>query len=80
MQAFFYEPIFLIFVIKINMFSQGQIIFALAFVIVFVVAMIAMYRKDVKMHNIYYKGSMWVLLAFLCFIGILFIIKYTLKN
>jgi len=62
------------------MFSQGQIIFALAFVIVFVVAMIAMYRKDVKMHNIYYKGSMWVLLAFLCFIGILFIIKYTLKN
>jgi len=79
-QAFFYEPIFLIFVIKINMFSQGQIIFALAFVIVFVVAMIAMYRKDFKMHNIYYKGSFWVLLAFLSFIGILFIIKYTLKN
>lgn len=62
------------------MFSQGQIIFALAFVIVFVVAMIAMYRKDFKMHNIYYKGSFWVLLAFLSFIGILFIIKYTLKN
>lgn len=80
MQAFFYEPIFLIFVIKINMFSQGQIIFALAFVIVFIVAMIAMYRKDVKMHNIYYKGSMWVFLVFLCFIGILFIIKNILKN
>lgn len=62
------------------MFSQGQIIFALAFVIVFIVAMIAMYRKDVKMHSIYYKGSMWVFLVFLCFIGILFIIKNILKN
>lgn len=80
MQAFFYALIFLIFVIKINMFSQGQMIFALAFVIIFIVTMIVMYRKDLKMHAIYYKGSMWVLLAFLSFIGILFVIKYTLKN
>lgn len=62
------------------MFSSGQIIFAIAFVIVFVIAMVIMYRKDLKMHATYYKGSLWVLLAFLLFIGLLFVIKFTLKD
>jgi len=62
------------------MFSQGQIIFAALFVVVFIVVMIIMYRKDLSMHRVYYKGSLWVLITFLLFIGLLFIIKTTLKE
>lgn len=62
------------------MFSQGQIIFAISFIIVFVVIMIIMYRRDLKMHKIYYKGSLWVLLTFLLFMVLLFVIKITLKD
>ncbi|UUV22830.1 hypothetical protein MG290_04820 [Flavobacterium sp. CBA20B-1] len=62
------------------MFTQGQIIFAVAFIVVFVSLIVIMYRKDLKMHKIYYKGSLWVLLTFLLFMGILFIIKTTLKS
>ncbi len=62
------------------MFSQGQIIFAVLFIIVFVIAMIIMYRKDLHLHKIYYKGSLWVLIAFLAFVGILFLLKFTLKH
>lgn len=62
------------------MFSQGQITFAIFFVIVFVIAMIYTYRKDIKLHKVFYKGSYWVLLGFLCFIGILFVIKVYMKH
>ncbi|HLW63452.1 MAG TPA: hypothetical protein VKY33_08635 [Flavobacterium sp.] len=62
------------------MFSQGQIIFAAIFLVVFIVAMIAMYRKDAVLHQRYYKGSIWVLVAFLLFIGVLFMLKSVLKN
>ena len=62
------------------MFSGGQLIFAISFIIVFTIVIIYMYRKDLKLHKIYYKGSSLVLLAFLCFIGILFIIKFVLKD
>lgn len=62
------------------MFSQGQIGFAIFFVIVFVIAMIYTYRKDLKLHKVFYKGSYWVLLGFLAFIGLLFVIKIYLKH
>lgn len=62
------------------MFSTGQIVFALIFIIVFVTIIIIMYRKDLKMHKIYYKGSLWILLVFLLFMGALFVIKTTLKK
>lgn len=62
------------------MFTPNQIIFAVAFIIVFVIAMIIMYGKDLKMHKVYYKGSLWVLLIFLLFIGTLFAIKIILKD
>jgi len=62
------------------MFSQGQVAFAIFFVIVFVIAMIYTYRKDLKLHKVFYKGSLWILLGFLCFIGLLFIIKVFLKH
>ncbi len=41
------------------MFSSGQKLFALFFVIVFVAVMIWSYRKDIYMHKIYYK-KVWV--------------------
>ena len=77
--SFFYALKLAIFVKK-SVFSQGQIIFALLFVIVFVIIMVIMYRKDLKMHKIYYKGSLWVLLTFLLFIALLFVVKVTLKD
>lgn len=62
------------------MFSQGQIIFAISFIVVFVVIMFIMYRKDLNMHKVYYKGSLWVLLTFLLFLILLFVIKIILKD
>ncbi|ESU19212.1 hypothetical protein FCR2A7T_26360 [Flavobacterium cauense R2A-7] len=62
------------------MFSTGQLYFAIFFVIVFVAVMIYVYRKDLALHKIHYKGSLWILFFFLLFIGILFIIKLVLKE
>jgi hypothetical protein len=62
------------------MFTKGQIGFAIFFIIVFVIAMIYVYRKDLALHKKYYKGSYWILIGFLAFIGILFIIKYLVKE
>jgi hypothetical protein len=62
------------------MFTQGQWIFAGFFVVAFIIAMIYTYRKDLKLHKIFYKGSYWVLLGFLAFIGLLFVIKVYLKH
>ncbi|KGO82495.1 MULTISPECIES: hypothetical protein [Flavobacterium] len=62
------------------MFSTGQLYFAAFFVVVFVAAMIYVYRKDLKLHKKYYKGSYWILIAFLAFIAILFCIKYFVKE
>lgn len=62
------------------MFSQGQIIFAVAFIIVFVIIIVIMYRKDLQMHKTYYKGSLWVLIGLLTFIAILYLIKNVLKD
>lgn len=62
------------------MFTTGQIYFGAIFVIVFALAMIYTYRKDLRLHKVYYKGSSWVFLTFLSFIGILFVIKVMLKD
>lgn len=62
------------------MFSQGQLLFALFFVISFIVIMIFSYRKDKKLHKQHYKGSFWILIVFLIFIGLLFVIKTLLKD
>ena len=58
------------------MFSQGQIIFGVLFFIAFVIAIIFMYRKDIGIHNVYYKGSYKVLIGFLLFVAFLFAIKF----
>tara|TARA_B100001063_G_C16669358_1_gene505458 strand:- start:64 stop:252 length:189 start_codon:yes stop_codon:yes gene_type:complete len=57
------------------MFSTGQLVFAGLFVVVFVIIIIISYKKDTLLHKKQYKGSIWVLLAFLAFIGLLFILK-----
>jgi len=62
------------------MFSLGQIQFAVFFAITFIIVMIFSYRKDLKLHKQYYKGSIWILVAFLLFIGCLFVVKTLLKD
>ncbi len=57
------------------MFSSGQLIFAAFFVIVFTVIMIYAYRKDIKLHRRYYKGSLGILAVFILFIITIVIIK-----
>lgn len=62
------------------MFSTGQLIFALLFVIAFVFLMIFSYRKDKQLHKKYYKGSFWILIGFLVFVALLLFIKTALKG
>nr|WP_227740354.1 hypothetical protein [Salegentibacter sp. BLCTC] len=57
------------------MFSTGQLVFAGLFIVVFVIVITLSYKKDTLLHKKQYKGSMWVLVAFLAFIGLLFILK-----
>lgn len=61
------------------MFSTGQYIFAGIFFVIFVVIIIFSYRKDIKIHRKYYKGTKYVLLAFFVFMAILFALKYFLR-
>jgi uncharacterized membrane protein YccC len=62
------------------MFSTGQLVFAVAFIIVFVTVLIFVYRKDVVVHKKYYKGTYRILIAFLAFIAVLFAIKLLTKD
>jgi len=62
------------------MFSQGQMIFAGFFVIVFIIAMIYAYRKDAKLHQTFYKGNFKILIGFALFIVLLFVIKIFFKR
>ncbi len=58
------------------MFSQGQLVFAVLFTISFSIILFMAYKKDAKLHKKYYKGSSWVLLAFIAFIGLIATIKF----
>ncbi len=62
------------------MFSSGQILFALIFIVVFIGVLLFSYAKDKKLHDRNYKGVKWVGFVFTTFIIILFVIKYLLKN
>ncbi len=61
------------------MFSTGQITFGIIFAIVFAIIIAVMYRKDLKLHKQNYKGTLWVLLAFIGFIGLIAAIKFVFK-
>ena len=58
------------------MFSNGQLIFGILFALVFAVLIFLAYRKDIKLHRKYYKGSVWVLIAFIGFILMIAAIKF----
>jgi len=60
------------------MFSQGQIYFGIIFFIVFAIIIAYTYRKDLKLHKRFYKGSIWVLVAFISFIMGIAAIKFFL--
>jgi len=62
------------------MFSKGQWLFAGCFFVAFVIAMIYAYRKDAKLHKIFYKGNYKILIGFVIFIVILFLIKVFFKR
>jgi hypothetical protein len=62
------------------MFSTGQLVFAALFFVTFVIVMVFAYRKDVATHKLFYKGNYKVLIAFLLFIGLLFVIKVVMKR
>jgi len=57
------------------MFTKGQLIFAIFFVIIFTIVIIISYRID----NVYlkktYKGVVWVLVGFIVFFSLLVILK-----
>ena len=61
------------------MFSIGQSIFALLFIVGFITTLFLTYRKDSALHQKNYKGVKWVLLAFIGFVFFLFIVKFLLK-
>ena len=47
------------------MFSTGQLFFAAIFFVVFVVIIAYSYRRDIKLHRKYYKGSLYILGGFI---------------
>ncbi|WP_299437878.1 hypothetical protein [uncultured Aquimarina sp.] len=61
------------------MFSTGQWIFAGCFVVAFIILMVFSYRKDLKLHRKYYKGSIFILIGFIIFILLLFVLKMYLR-
>ena len=58
------------------MFSTGQLIFGILFFIAFVIVIAFQYRKDLKIHKKYYTGTIWILIAFIGFIGMITAIKF----
>jgi len=62
------------------MFSTGQLIFALLFIIIFAGAISFSYIKDKKLHQKNFQGVKWVGIFFTIFIIMLFVIKFLTKN
>ncbi|MBA09711.1 hypothetical protein OAQ00_01370 [Flavobacteriaceae bacterium] len=60
------------------MFSVGQIYFGIIFAICFIIILILAYKKDTKLHKKYYRGSVWVLIAFISFLLFIVAIKFFL--
>lgn len=58
------------------MFSTGQWIFGVLFAIAFIIVLIYAYRKDLNLHRKYYKGTVWILIAFISFILFIVAVKF----
>ncbi|MCB0459389.1 MAG: hypothetical protein KDC74_05155 [Flavobacteriaceae bacterium] len=62
------------------MFSSGQKIFAILFIIAFIGFMIWSYRKDIKLHKLYYK-KVWVVgLGIVAVIALFAIVTFVLHD
>jgi hypothetical protein len=61
------------------MFTNGQLVFGILFAIAFIIAIFYTYKHDKKIHRKYYKGSVWVLIAFISFILFIVSIKWFFK-
>ena len=57
------------------MFTQGQLIFAIFFVIAFTIIITISYKKDLNFLKNTYKGVKWVLAGFILFFLILVLLK-----
>ena len=53
------------------MFTKGQLIFAIIFIILFSLIMGYSYVKDSRLHTVYYKNSYVILIVFIVFISII---------
>ena len=62
------------------MFSKGQIVFGILFAVTFIIVLFFAYRKDLEIRKRYYKGSFWVLLAFIAFLLMIVGIKFIFTN
>ena len=62
-----------------DMFSKGQIIFGVLFFIIFAIVIAMTYKKDLKLHRMFYAGSIWILIAFIAFILFIVAIKFLFK-
>ncbi|UOB18323.1 hypothetical protein MQE35_03310 [Abyssalbus ytuae] len=62
------------------MFTGGKLIFAVLFIIVFVLIMIYSYKQDKVVHQKSYKNAKWVLIGFIIFLAVLLFIKYLLNK
>ncbi|HAB27742.1 MAG: hypothetical protein CMP05_10045 [Xanthomarina sp.] len=61
------------------MFTNGQWVFGILFAIAFIIVIFYTYRHDLKLHKRYYKGSIWILVAFISFIVFIASIKWFFK-
>ena len=57
------------------MFTQGQLIFAIFFVITFTIIITLSYKRDLIFLKNTYKGVKWVLIGFIVFFLILVLLK-----
>jgi hypothetical protein len=57
------------------MFTSGQLIFAILFLITFIVVITFSYRKDLKALKGRYSGIRWVIIGFFCFVCLLVVLK-----
>jgi len=62
------------------MFSSGQMVFAIFFVVAFTIIITYMYRKDLKFLKNTYKGVHWVLIGFIVFFSLLLFLKKTVND
>ncbi len=60
------------------MFSSGQKIFALFFIITFAIVMVWTYRKDLKLHKVHYKNTYIIGLSIVAIILLFTLITFSM--